>query len=115
MPRTSRNLTVGSLILIVGMQLYVAECATTAPPALPPWKRMLAGEAKRRVEAYERRIAALRAAGDYAAAVELAEVILTIRRRIQGEDHYKTVDARMAIVREPNNVSPVSITASADR
>lgn len=76
------------------------DATGTAQPAtdvLPPWQRMLTGEDLERAEALFNQITSLRERGKYAAAIPLAEEILTVRQRVQGADHWKTGDAARSI------------------
>jgi tetratricopeptide (TPR) repeat protein len=61
----------------------------------PPWQRVLKGDDARKVEAREKEIAELEKKGRFADAVTPAREVLAIRSRVQGEDHWETVTARI--------------------
>jgi len=77
---------------------------------LPPWQRVLKGDHAKKVEALEKQIAELEKKGLFAAAVVPAQEVLTIRSRMQGDDHWETVDAR---TREETCVRVASLTLQA--
>jgi CHAT domain-containing protein len=59
----------------------------------PPWKRLLQDKDAKKVESLEKKVEELRRAGSFSEAVETAQVILEIRRREQGPDHWQVADA----------------------
>jgi tetratricopeptide (TPR) repeat protein len=63
----------------------------------PPWKRVLTGADAKTAAALEKRVGELEAAARFADAVRPAEEVLALRRRVQGEDHWQTADARRAL------------------
>ena len=65
-------------------------------PAIPPWKRQLAGEEASRVEKMEKEVDQLRREGRFAEAIGPAREAAAIRSRVQGADHWQTADARRA-------------------
>jgi tetratricopeptide (TPR) repeat protein len=62
---------------------------------LPPWQRLLKGDDAKKVQALEKQIADLEKKGQFAEAITPAREALAFRRRLQGEDHWQTVDARI--------------------
>jgi tetratricopeptide (TPR) repeat protein len=83
--------------------LLVLACTTTAgePPPKPdarlPWQRLLRGEDARRAGQLQARINDLAEAGKYAEAVAEATALAALRERLQGGDHWQTVDARQQV------------------
>jgi tetratricopeptide (TPR) repeat protein len=63
--------------------------------AKPLWQRVLKGNDAKRVVALEKQVADLEKNGQFAAAVAPASEVLAIRRRVQGEDDWETVSARL--------------------
>ena len=63
---------------------------------LPPWRRALQADDAREVEALDRRAAELEEKGQFNQAIVPNREILAIRRRVQGEDHWQTIDSRIA-------------------
>jgi tetratricopeptide (TPR) repeat protein len=61
---------------------------------MPPYKRTLPSEDAKRVEALEKEIDELQAAGKFQEALAPARKALAIRLRVQGERHWQTADAR---------------------
>ncbi len=66
----------------------------SGPAAKPPWQRLLKGDDARKVESLEKQVVDLEKQGQFAAAVTPAHDVLEIRRHLQGEDHWQTIDAR---------------------
>ncbi len=62
--------------------------------AVQPWKRVLTGDDKTRVEELEQRIDELRKVEKYDEAIRLAAEIAEIRERVQGTDHWEVGNAR---------------------
>jgi tetratricopeptide (TPR) repeat protein len=81
----------------VAMAQAPKESEKPASPAakLPPWQRVLKGNDARMVATLEKQIAELEQKGQVANAATPAGEALSIRRRVQGEEHWETVDARI--------------------
>jgi tetratricopeptide (TPR) repeat protein len=62
-----------------------------------PWERLLTGADAKQVEELEARVSQLEQAGRFAEAAQAAEAILGLRRRVQGGDHWETVDAQWQV------------------
>jgi Tfp pilus assembly protein PilF len=82
--------------------LVLASAAGAQPDCgpiqdLPPWTRLLSGEAASRVAKLEQQIAQLQRAGRFAEAIEPAREVADIRTWLQGADHWQAVDARRAV------------------
>ncbi len=69
------------------------ETETGAADRPAPWQRVLKGDDARRVEALEKQIGDLEKRAKFAEAVAPAGEVSAIRRRVQGEDHWQTIDA----------------------
>lgn len=76
----------------------IEKCLTPvfSDPNLP-WKRTLTGEDKARVEELESQALQSQEQGDFKKAGLLAGEAFTIRQRIQGGDHWITVDAKWMV------------------
>src|SRR4051794_18635559 len=68
-----------------------------AKSALPPYQRLLKGDDAKKAEEFAKRIGELEEADKYADAIKLAEELLALRQRVQGADHWETVDQRFAL------------------
>jgi tetratricopeptide (TPR) repeat protein len=90
-----------SFTALAAGSLWLTPVARGFPPAIPLalWQRVLKGEDAKRVEELGKKIDELRLAAKYAEAQEPARAILQIRRRVQGEDHWETADARRVVQR----------------
>jgi tetratricopeptide (TPR) repeat protein len=73
-----------------------AENPANPTGKLPPWQRVLKGDDAMKVAALEKQIWDLEKKGQFAEAVGPAQQALAIRHRVQGEDHWETVNARLA-------------------
>jgi tetratricopeptide (TPR) repeat protein len=119
--KAANDLIERSLPLLVALAGLAAGLVCLAPglgafpPATPPapWQRMLKGEDGKRVEELEKKINELRRAGKNAEAQEPARAILEIRRRVQGEDHWQTADARRLLERL-RRITALSASAQAE-
>lgn len=88
--------TATSPILIVAAAVTLAQAPQekeTAVKSKPPWQRVLQGDDAKQVEALEKRITDLEKKGQFAEAVAFTREVLSIRKRVQGEDHWETVNA----------------------
>ncbi|HKI30731.1 MAG TPA: tetratricopeptide repeat protein [Gemmataceae bacterium] len=82
------------LLACVVLSLGVAVVSRGAE--VPPWKRLLQGEDAKKVEALQKQINELEDVGKFAQAITPAEECLALRRRVQGDEHWQTGDARRA-------------------
>jgi hypothetical protein len=64
------------------------------PGEKAPYQRLLQGDDAKQAAALQQRAQQREAADDYAGALQAAEELLALRRRVQGADHYEAVDAR---------------------
>jgi CHAT domain-containing protein/tetratricopeptide (TPR) repeat protein len=62
---------------------------------LPLWQHVLTGDDATTVEALEKRVADLEKKGQFAEAIAPMREVVTIRSRVQGRDHWETIDARL--------------------
>ncbi len=97
----SRSGLVVALVGSVVMLSFTAALAQVPPKKeartepKPPWQRVLQADDAKRVEALEKMLEDLEKKGQFAEAVAPAREVLVIRRRVQGEDHWQTVNARI--------------------
>ena len=61
----------------------------------PPWQRVLQGDDAKWADSLEKQIADLEKKGRFAEAIAPAREVLAIRNRVQGQDHWETVNARI--------------------
>src|SRR5687767_1185746 len=81
------------LIVLVGLVVW----GVARPQgSLPPYQRLLQSDDARRAAELEKRREEFEAADTYAEALKAAEELLTLRRRVQGKEHWETVNARWA-------------------
>ncbi len=59
----------------------------------PPWERVLQGEDARRADELRRRIERYMQDDKFAAAIAAAKELLDLRKKVQGADHWETIDA----------------------
>jgi len=60
----------------------------------PQWQRLLRGDDARKAADLGKRIAELEAADKYTEAIRLREELLALRTRVQGADHWQTVEGK---------------------
>jgi tetratricopeptide (TPR) repeat protein len=75
--------------------LWIAVCsgASLAAAEPAPYQRALQGDEARQAEALQKQADDMWAAGKFAEALEPAEKLLALRRRVQGEGHQEAADA----------------------
>jgi CHAT domain-containing protein len=83
--------------LILGLGAAASAQPESKKPDEPPYRRVLTGEDAKRVERLEKQIEDLRRAGKFAEGCRPARAIVEIRRRMQGEAHWETQDARRLV------------------
>src|SRR5262245_26629432 len=67
------------------------------PVEKPPYQRLLQGDDAQQAAALEKRIGELREKDCYTEAVQAAEELLALRRRVQGADHHEAVIVQWAV------------------
>jgi CHAT domain-containing protein/tetratricopeptide (TPR) repeat protein len=83
---------------VAALLVILASSAVRADgPPLPPFKRMVTGADAQRIEALSKTIDERERAGQFAEALIFSSEILEIRRRVQGDDHWQTRSARIAV------------------
>lgn len=84
------NVRLGVLVLLV-----VSPVAVIGEE--PPYKRLLQGDDAAKTATLEEQIDELRQSGKYTEAQAAARIVLELRRRVQGEEHWETCDALRAL------------------
>jgi hypothetical protein len=79
------------LLALLGMSLAVVAHAADSKP---PWQRVLSGEDAKKAAGLQKRIEKLEAADQYAEAVHLQEELFALRTKVQGAEHWQTVDEK---------------------
>lgn len=81
--------------LLLASVFVVAEDPKQAElKKMPQRQRKLTGEDEKRVVVLKKRIAESISKNDYTNAIQLLEEVIALRSRIQGDDHYSTIDER---------------------
>jgi tetratricopeptide (TPR) repeat protein len=78
-------------VALLGLALAVVA---QADDAKPPWQRLLTGDDARKAADLEKRVVELEAADNYAEAIRRHEELLALRTRVQGADHWQTVNQK---------------------
>ena len=79
---------------IAGLLCLTLQASAQEATPKPPYERMLKKEDARRVEVLQDKIYGLQAADKYAGAIQLGDELVELRTKLQGEDHYETVNAK---------------------
>jgi tetratricopeptide (TPR) repeat protein len=92
-------LAAGCVLLVGVMGPWAAgvpadEPAKAATAPKPPWQRLLQGEDARRAAELEAQLLKLTESGELAGALKVAEDLEALRVKLQGADHYDTVNIR---------------------
>src|SRR5262245_28165952 len=84
------NVRLAVLMVLLGL-------GTVAAGDEPPYQRLLQGDDATKAEAIEKRIEELREAGSFQEAPAVARTLLELRRRVRGENHWQTGNARRLV------------------
>src|SRR5262245_17762842 len=79
--------------LLALLGLFLVVVAHAAEPK-PPWQRLLTGDDAKKAAGLQQRIEELEAADQYAEAIERSEELLALRTKVQGADHWETIDQK---------------------
>jgi CHAT domain-containing protein/tetratricopeptide (TPR) repeat protein len=82
------------LLTFLGLSLAVVAHAADSKPA---WQRLLGGEDAKKAAGLQQRIEKLEAADKYAEAIKLSEELLALRTKVQGAEHWETVNQKWAL------------------
>jgi len=85
------------LVALLGLALVVVANGDDPKPRTdpkPPWQRLLTGADARKAADLVTRILELEAADNYAEAIRLREQLLALRTRVQGADHWQTINEK---------------------
>jgi len=85
------------LVALLGLSLTVVVRADDPKPKTDPkpqWQRLLTGDDARKAADLEKRAEELEKADRYAEAIMTAEELLALRTKVQGADHWETVDQK---------------------
>jgi tetratricopeptide (TPR) repeat protein len=108
------------LAVVLGCATLLMVCAEE-PKAKkgprPQYERMLQGDDAKKAAELQNKIAGLEAAGKRDEMLKAAEGLLDLRRTIQGDDHWETIDAGVAVtgLRQPRTPEQVKALAEAGR
>jgi CHAT domain-containing protein len=83
------------IVVLLGLSLIALAFADEPKPQ---WQRMLTGDHAKKADELEKQIAKLEVAENYAEAISLQEELLALRTKVQGADHWETVDATSYLV-----------------
>src|SRR5262245_48818733 len=91
-PRTSTLLALAARTAMSGVAKAIKP--KPKPAEKPPYQRLLQGDDDKQAAALQQRSLERATADDYAGAVQAAEELLALRRRVQGADHHETVSVQ---------------------
>jgi tetratricopeptide (TPR) repeat protein len=100
MERIGANLARRALQVLLTTLIFAPWAITRTDATEPPAQsqaRSLKGDDLKRVRTLDRRIEQLKKAGKFVEAVEPAQEVLAIRRRVLGTENWRTEDARLAV------------------
>jgi len=89
------------LVTLLGLSLAVVAWADDPKPKADPkpqWQRLMTGDDARKADDLEKRTGELENADKHAEAVVAAEGLLALRTRVQGADHWETVNQKWRLV-----------------
>jgi tetratricopeptide (TPR) repeat protein len=85
------------LVALLGLSLAAVVRADDSKPkadAKPQWQRLLTGDDARKAADLDKRIYPLMSADRYADAIATAEELVALRTKLQGADHWQTVNRK---------------------
>jgi hypothetical protein len=85
------------LVALLGLALVVVAKGDDPKPGTepkPPWQRLLTEADARKAADLEKRIEELEAADNYAETIRQREELLALRTRVQGAEHWQTVNEK---------------------
>ena len=88
------------LVVLLGLSLVMAAVGDELKPKTepkPPWQRLLTGGDARMAANLDKRIGELEEANNYTEAIRRREELLALRTRVQGADHWETVNEKWAL------------------
>jgi len=80
-------------LALLGLSLVVVASAADSKP---PWQRLLKGDNAKKAAGLQKRIEELEATDQYAEALQLQEQLISLWTRVQGAEHWQTVDQKWA-------------------
>ncbi len=84
-------------MLLVSLLAFSVAVVAQGDDPKPQWQRVLTGDDGRKAADLEKRIAEVEAADNYAEAIRQREELLALRTRVQGAEHWQTVNAIWAL------------------
>jgi hypothetical protein len=81
-------------MLIVALLGVAIIAVAFADEPKPQWQRLLTGDDAKKAAELQKRIAELEAADKYSEAISLQEELIALRTKVQGVDHWETVNAK---------------------
>jgi tetratricopeptide (TPR) repeat protein len=85
------------MLLIVLLSLSVPLAARADDPK-PQWQRLLTGNDARKAWQIKKQLVALQAARKFPEAIRLREEYVALRTKVQGADHWQTIEEQWALV-----------------
>src|SRR6516225_7198014 len=81
------------LLALLGLSLALVALAADSKP---PWQRLLSGDDAKKAASLQQRIEELENGDQYAEAIKRSEELLALRTKVQGAEHWQTVDQKWA-------------------
>ena len=82
------------LLALLGLSLALVALAADSKP---PWQRLLTGDDTKKAAGLQQRIKELETAGQYTDAIKLSEELLALRTKVQGAEHWETINQKWAL------------------
>jgi CHAT domain-containing protein/tetratricopeptide (TPR) repeat protein len=82
---------------VIGFLAMSLIPATFADEPKPQWQRMLTGEDAKKAQALQKRFEEFADADNFPEAIQTAESLLELRTKLQGADHWETVNQKWAV------------------
>ncbi len=96
----SSRVTAGVIGLLVALGTAARsadEAAKKADAVKPPWQRLLRGDDAKKAKEQVKQLEQLQEAGRFDEALQTAQALAALRSRVQGADHWQTVNAQSQV------------------
>src|SRR5579871_129649 len=99
MKRSSRVVAgaIVSTIALLTATLPAGEPAKKVDSAKPQWQRTLQGADAKIAFEQEKKLIQMQEAGQFTEAIKLAEALTKLRAKVQGTDHWQSIDAHFQV------------------
>src|SRR5262249_23688555 len=93
----NRVLWMACVLFSVVVAMARADAPKSRTDPKPPWQRLLTGEDAKKAASLQHRIEELENGDQYAEAIKRSEELLALRTKVQGAEHWETIDQKWSL------------------